>query len=485
MNTKQLLFKFNQGINWNAILSISHRILSIVVSYSLYCVCTAQDYNLWANTQSIIFIMVLWIDGGLRKSVPRFAPVFAAHQVTKAFIKYLTLFQGIALILTVPFLIKAFATLSTTLGNPYNLMSQVIILFFLEGIISYIRLIYHSYFWHKSFNERYLLLLTAETIIACICILWGVDPLVPIIISLKIMTGLILILLTAPKIPAIINDPAYRNIPVDHTENIKSQFMMHTAAMWGSNTIKSLSERNVTLLVLTYIFGPGLANIYKIANDGAVVIYRTLIKTIGTTDTSLLAHSQIIGEGEVGLQKAFKKVSTKVVGLCLPLLGLIGGVYSVASWYQYDHIVFYIIFIVVIGYILEVAFSSYERVLEVNFRYRYLIYAYVPYIILLISPFLIPLLLSISLSSTITRITCIGLPTLLIAIRCVRLVSTLLMVYFARRLYDLTFPISLRTCIYRILIFYIVGLPIGLVLMPVLRRIPTPGPSLSIRGLSV
>src|SRR5665213_2905657 len=108
MNTHQLFLKFNQGINWNAILSVSHRILSVVLSYSLYHVCTVSEYNLWANTYGIIFITLLWVDGGLRKSAPRFAPIFAAEGKTRSFLTFIISFQMIAVTLAIPFVIFAF-----------------------------------------------------------------------------------------------------------------------------------------------------------------------------------------------------------------------------------------------------------------------------------------------------------------------------------------------------------------------------------------
>jgi len=483
MNRQQLLSKFNQGINWNAILSVSHRILSVILSYSLYRMCTVPEYNFWANTYGIIFIMLLWIDGGLRKSAPRFAPLFAAQGKTRSFLGFLIIFQTVAMIATAPLIIIASLKLQDSLQFTSYCIIPVLMLFFLEGIISCIRLIYYSYFWHKSFNQIYVLLLTLETIIAYIFIIKGVMPLIPALFMLKICTCTLLILITARKIPSIINDPAYQHIAITSTKNTAYKCTIHTIAMWASNAIKSLSERNVMLLLFTYLFGAEQANIFKIANDGAVVVYRTLVKTIGTTDTSLLAHSQIIGAGEVGLQKTFKKLSTKVAGLCLPLLGLITSVYTVTYWKLYDHDVFNIMFILMIGYILEVAFSSYERILEINFRYRYLVYAYIPYIILIS----LPLLLNLNSFFTFIRITSIGLSGLLLCIRGVRLVSALLMVYFARELYALEWPITLRACVSRIVLFYMLGIPIGIVLLYI-------GPSvislvsfvsLSMKGVSV
>lgn len=460
MNTKQLLLKFNQGINWNAILSISHKILSVILSYSLYYACTVSDYNLWANTHSIIFLMLLWIDGGLRKSIPRFAPLFSAEGVTQSFLWYLTLFQATALILAMPLIIVGASRLTASLGIIYYILPQILILFILEGIISTIRLIYYSYFWHKSFNQKYLLIFTIEILLSCAAILYGITPLIPAIFIIKIISCLVLIMVTARDIPSIIYDAAHDDgapgIASRGGHNLVEPFITHTGAMWASNAIKSLSERNVMLLLFTYIFGPQQANLFKVANDGAVVIYRTLIKTIGTTDTSLLAHSFVF-VGENGMQKAFKKLSAKVTALCLPLLGLIAGIYTVVSYYKYDHSVFHIIFILIISYVLEVTFSSYERVLEVNFRYRYLVYAYVPYLILLLSPLLI--------TSTLSRIACIGLVPLLICIHSVRLVSTFLMVCFARTLYNLEWPVSLRMCITRLLVSYVCGIPIGIVLI--------------------
>jgi hypothetical protein len=471
MNRQQLFQKFNQGINWNAILSVSHRILSVILSYSLYHVCSATDYNFWANSYAIIFIMILWIDGGLRKSAPRFAPLFAVEGNTRSFVTFLIAFQTIALLVTAPLVIAGVKSLQSTLTMTSDYLWPILIIFFLEGITSCIRLIYHSYFWHKSYNQIYVLLLTLETIIACIFIIKGVTPLLPAIFILKIVTCIILIMLTARKIPFIINDPAYQHIPISNGKSSAQQCAIHTFAMWGSNAIKSLSERNVMMLSFTYLFGAEQANVFKIANDGAVIVYRTLMKTIGTTDTSLLAHSQIIEEGKVGLQKAFKKLSTKVIGLCIPLLGIIAGIYTVISWNVYDYDAFHIMFILIIGYVLEVAFSSYERVLEINFRYRYLVYAYIPYIILISLPILIPLLTPSTSTYTLTSITCIGLITLLLSIRFVRLVSALLMVYFARRLYHLEAPVAFRVWASRLVLFYIVGIPIGVALLHIGRSV--------------
>lgn len=476
MNTQQLLFKFDQGINWNAILSISHKILSVVVSYILFRICSAADYNLWANAQGLIFITLLWIDGGLRKSIPRFAPIFASNHTTPTFIKYITAFQLVALILAAPLIMMGSSKLLTTLNLSYPVAPYILILFILEGIISLIRLIYHSYFWHKVFNETYLSMITIETVITLIIISLNITPLIPSLLLTKIISNVILISMTARHIPAIMRDPAYKDIKANGITDPTSEFITHTAAMWGSNAIKSISERNGLMPIFTSIFGPEQANLFKVANDGAVVVYRTLIKTIGTTDTSLLAHSKVIGAGEVGLQKAFKKVSTKVAGLCIPVLGIIGGIYSSMYEFLYDHVVFHIIFILIGGYVIEVALSSYERVLEINFRYRYLVYAYIPYILIL-TFILIPLLtltplisiipistlsLILSLGLTPTRITSIGLVPLLVCMHSVRLVSSLLMAYYARGLYGLSFPFTLRECFIRFILFFVAGAFIGI-----------------------
>lgn len=136
MNRQQLLQKFNQGINWNAILSVSHRMLSVILSYSLYHVCSTTEYNFWANTYAIIFIMVLWIDGGLRKSAPRFAPLFAVEGNTRSFLTFLIGFQTIALILTAPLLVIAIRSLKTTLAMTDDYLWPILMIFFLEGINS-------------------------------------------------------------------------------------------------------------------------------------------------------------------------------------------------------------------------------------------------------------------------------------------------------------------------------------------------------------
>jgi hypothetical protein len=221
-------------------------------------------------------------------------------------------------------------------------------------------------------------------------------------------------------------------------QNLKIDFIKHSAMMWGSNIIKSLTERNFMVPLLTLIFGPGQANLYKVANDSALVFYRTIIKTIGITDTALFSHVEQLRNAKKLMPIAFTKVMTSIAALCLPLSGIV----ALASVFHHkmfsDECVFQLFFILVFGYLIESLLSPYERILEIKKRYAQLIIAYSPYAIML------------AIGIYLNILTLIGLLGSILFIQCVRLVSSLLMIPYARREYTLRLPIKFITTLFMI-----------------------------------
>src|SRR5581483_10932205 len=73
----------------------------------LYRSLSVADFSTWANITSIIFLMLLWIDCGFRKSIPRFCPEFSRDKLLhKRFITYLILFYSTLLMISVPLFIS-------------------------------------------------------------------------------------------------------------------------------------------------------------------------------------------------------------------------------------------------------------------------------------------------------------------------------------------------------------------------------------------
>jgi len=187
--------------------------------------------------------------------------------------------------------------------------------------------------------------------------------------------------------------------------------------MWTNNNLKSLSERNFFIPFITYTMGPVLANSFKIANDAALLFYRIVVKTIGTTDTLLLAHIVTLKQKKL-MRFAFTKLTTKVTRLCLPLLGVVFFLAIKGSRSTQNPFVFHLFIIMAIGYLIETMFLPYERMLEVNSKYKYLALAYIPYVVMLMGIF-----------SGITM-PFFGLLGSIMIVHGVRLVSLSMIVYF-------------------------------------------------------
>jgi hypothetical protein len=189
--------------------------------------------------------------------------------------------------------------------------------------------------------------------------------------------------------------------------------------MWLYTALKSLSERNVLLPFITYTLNAEYAGIYKLANESALFFYRLVLKTIGTTDTSLLSFIEEQQDQQHLMEKAFEKLSTKVMALCVPLVGIILGFYIGGETFVHNQYVFQLFLIMTVTYLAELVLLPYERLLEVKKNYWYLASAYIPYIITLIVLY------------TTSCISLIGLKGIIILIQIVRLVSIGIVTYYA------------------------------------------------------
>jgi hypothetical protein len=436
MNSATIFAKFSQGVNWNGIFYSVYKTFSTLLSFALFKYLTTQDFSTLANLNSIIFLALLWIDFGLRKSIPRYCPEFAKDaQSHQRFIRYLLIFQTSLLIITTPILMHLVGKLSKLL----DLHDQVFFfyiaggLFFMEGMQALLRLIYHAHFWNKQFNILTTIALALE-MLCNICIIiyapTSIDILKGILIA-KLCVGLLVNIISVCMLSYLYKDKDY---PGNQTINFGKtfiEFIKHSMMMWINTNLKSLSERNVLVPLFTYTMGAPIANLFKVANDGALFFYRIVLKTIGTTDTALLAHVQNLNEEEKLMPIAFQKLASKIAALCIPLLGILFVLFLHEQLLFSSPFVFQTFFIMTIGYIIELILSVYERVLEIKRRYLLLMFAYTPYIVML------GVMLSFNL------ISCIGLIGSLLIIHSVRLVSALIMLILTRTQYPLLhYPVS-------------------------------------------
>ncbi len=244
--------------------------------------------------------------------------------------------------------------------------------------------------------------------------------------------------------------PVHDNDEPINTKQLTKDFVKHSGVMWLTTSLRSLSERNFIVPFLTYSAGPALANAFKLGNDAALVFQRIVLKTIGTADTSLFSYIKIGTEEKKLTEVAFRKLTTKITSLSLPLLGLIG----LLAWGFYgkseNTLIFHIFCIIGISYLVEVMLLPYERLLEVKRKYKYLLSVYAFYSLLL-------MILIFACSSSL-----IGMRVTIALLCTVRLVSLLIMAYISRSLFQVQFPF--KSFFNRMVIC--VG--VGIILIPIL-----------------
>ncbi len=416
MNSTLLFRQFSTALNWNALLYTIYKASFTLRTFILYRILTVDDFSTWAILNSTIFLTLLWADCGLRKSIPRYAPI-----VNQRFLYNLIIFYTIILTACTPLLIWLLSCSSTV---PIIILLAVGI-FITEGIQTVIRLIYHSYFHNKSFN----LIASSITLIEMVVTLSIIGTttksftILYLLLMTKFVSSLILIVTT---LMGLHKQPApLITQPINTTAQEHKSFIIHSLAMWISTILKSLSERNFLVPLFTYTLGAGAGNLFKVANDGASFFYRIILKTIGTADTALLSHVEIDGNEKL-MTIAFKKLTTKVANLCFPLLGIISCIMLISLYnVKYNQFVFYAFLIMAVSYIIETTLLPYERVLEVKREYKTIFFCYIPYIITIIL-----LIIGLIMAS-------VGLLNAILIIHGVRLVSCLLMRHAVYKLYGM------------------------------------------------
>jgi len=435
MNTKQLQEKFSQGVNWNGFLFIIHKVLFFSLSLLLYNKLTIKDFSTWANINNIIFLFLLWIDFGFRKSLPRYCPAFAQNRRSmKQFIRYIIAFKTIILLMATPvfFVVAQYLSGKLSLAHHRTLLYLGCTLFFIEGVVAIIGLIFHSYFWQKQFNLLSSIMMTMHmgTIIALVTFTEVSTTVLHSIFVIKSVSGVLVIFISIFMLRQLYKDKSYTNDQEVNARALTLAFAQHSGIMWINNNLKSVTERNFLVPLFTYTLGQQQANLFKIANDGALLFQRTVLKTIGTTDTSLLAHIETLPNAQSLLPRLFKQLTTKIISLSVPLVAI---VFILLYWRGLPtgngQLPFYLFAILTLCYLVQTMLTPYERVLEVKRKYTKLMVAYLPYVVMVLFFFVFDLIPSIGLLGSI------------VFVHGVRLVSSFLMIHFARRQFQLRFPV--------------------------------------------
>jgi hypothetical protein len=410
--TMQNLFRsFSRGITWNALFFVFYKLSVTLLAFVLFYVLTPGDFSTWANTNSIIFLLLLWLDFGLRKSIPRYAPFFAQQKRTQQlFIGGLVIVQISLLFCALPLFIAGAQRLALLLQLPVPslLLPLASVIFFTEGCVALMRLIFHAHFWIREFNQLAMVIVGIELAVD-LMLAWVLHmpshTLVHLLFITKSIASFTLIVTSSYMLKKLYTHAKHPG-DTDHALCTKRppirQFITHSFVMGTFTNLKSLSERNFLLPFLTVTLGASQANLFKIANDSALLFYRTILKTIGTTDTALLAHAQLLEKSlslrakhptpdphrekeniepdkkEI-LSVAFSKLKKQILWLCIPMLAILIFLIPFKDRLFFDMHAMHAFFIMVFGYIFEAFLSPYERLLEIQRCYREIFIAYVPY----------------------------------------------------------------------------------------------------------
>lgn len=432
MNNSTIYDDFDKSINWNAYLYIIQKVLMVFCTSLFFKVLTPIEFSIWANISSVIFLLLLWIDFGFRKSVPCFIPEFskdkAAHiNFTKLIIKW----QLGAIAIAVLFFIIISKVLSYAFFKDYisgSLFYIIIGMFILEGVILLLRLIYHSHFWNKEFNLIYSLVIVLEAIINIFLLSSWQGKLINIFL-VKITLNSLLVVFAVSLLKKLYYKKEYSlnktGVLIDYKKT-KKDFLKHSFMMWVSSILKSLSERNFLIPLITISISPVMANLFKLSNDWALLFQRSILKTIGSSDTSLFSHANLNG-GKDNINNALKKVISKIIYICIPLLVVLVLIILNKDYFiGKDQFVFKLFLILVSFYIAESILSPYERLLEVHKKYHILSIAYLPFI-LFITCTLILASYNVSISNLLT---------FLLILCSVRLVSFLILILYTHKQYN-------------------------------------------------
>lgn len=455
MDTTTLFKKFDEAHAWNGALFTINKIAKTAISFVLYSKLSSLEFSAWANSYSFVYIFLLWFNFGFSRSIPQFALYFAKNSnAKKIFISKLIQFKFITtlcacalLVITAPYL-----TQLLSLGSYLPLFYLGCCLFVVESIKSILQLLFYSYLWHKRFNilDGFTVAINAAIVLFLTTLSLSTMHLLYGIFFSHIVTNMLLITLSYFMLGKLERDENYQgNENVDRAALTKS-FAVHSGAMWGLISINSITERNVLIPLITATLGHGAAGIFKVANDGALLFQRFVIKTIGTTGTSLITHLDdnekrvaFISQGGTMQRKnahapnpkrqtlvfdGMWKLTKRIATLIAPLLILLAFLIMLNPRTHFSLLknpaISQTFLLLTSLYLFQILFLAYDHVLEVRREYKKLFISCIPYLGIA--------LFYVSLIYFKIQITLI---IILLTVHALRIASLFIRVYYASRLF--------------------------------------------------
>lgn len=428
MNSSHLLSAFKHALAWNALLFAFYKLANTGLSFVLYSTLAPSEFYFWAMSNAIIYLSLLWLDCGFRKSIARYVPVFLSDtQRYTTMIRKIVIFQcGVLLAAIVSAIVfyKHLPIEPTCTSALYISFG----IFLTQGILFIIQLLFHAQFFNKQFNTISMATTTLEMVL--IASWFNFKPMAPSLLHVVLWSKLITTLVAIAAASLLlkkISSPQVHHSNQALQQTKQAPFVVHTAVMWATTILKSLTERNFLVPFFSVALGIPSANIFKLANDAALLFYRVIVKSLGTADTALLSHVQTGYHADLNFNKAFANISKQIIVLSIPILVVVPAVFQVHTAITYYPWLWPFL-LITSCYLIESLLIPFERVLEVKQNYRYLLYAYAPYIGGVIALAIGMLRYEVTLLEALS------------GIHAVRIVSMFCMAVLARRAYNIAFP---------------------------------------------
>lgn len=432
MHIDELYGRINTALNWNAFSFTIFKLTSTALTFVLFKKLSTDQFALWTGIQSLTYLILIWADCGIRKTIPAFFPQLADASRKQFIYKLIGVYISI-LTIACPLALWLIARYTTQVQLPMNnwLLVASAVLFFGHGLETLFQGFFHAYLWHRTYNA---LLTVIQTTYMLLVILAAFTMPASINMVLFITLGKGVASLMCAISSGILMT---QWLPIQNSEyapvsrSFIQKFTKHAGLMWITSFLKTFTERNVTVPFVTYCLGPVLGNMFKVAQDAALLLQRLVFRTIGTTDTLLFAYlknSHTAKENLLVFQHAFTKLVTKLAYLALPLLGIVWFLFYQIHAGGATNYGFQLFFIIALALLIELLLLPYKRILEVHGDYTHLAYAYTIYVVL------------IGIVFTLLAYGYIGLLLFIVGIFIVRIVSMATMGYFVYHIYKIVYP---------------------------------------------
>lgn len=365
--------ELNTAITWNGLTYLIQKLFYTGIIILLSKTISPYEFKLWVTINSGVYLLLLWIDGGIRKSIPLYISSFISKPkklysfLFKLILCYSFIFLAI-LLLYYNFNYDGFSKfyLSLILASYLFLITQ--------GLISILRPFFQALSLNKNFNLVLLTSLLLKYISIIFLVALKFNIIASSILAYNILANIIVLIVSFYLIKKIPKNFINTNLP-------KGSFAKHSFFMLIITILKSITNRNALTLLAANCLDNSNFITYKIAQSSATLFYRFKVRAMGYNGFSLLSKANSFEKNNT-----FNKILNKSLLLIIPLLiftflGFINFSIKIFTFNSgnFAFIKFFLLFTVF--YIIYSLCICYEKLLEIEQSYKNIIKAYVPYLI--------------------------------------------------------------------------------------------------------